>query len=624
MNEQFVEYYRKELTYIRERAGEFAQDYPKIAARLELDASGTDTCPDPFVERLLEGFAFLAARVQLKFDAEYPRLVQGLFDTILPHYLAPLPSMAMVCVEPDYEDADLAEGYEVPRHTELRGRLGRGERTPCTFRTAHALTLLPLKIEKAAYYSREIGIHRLPSNLEAKAAIHLRLRTTAGVQVPEIAADSLEFFVRGSDVLPERILEQIFAHGIGVGYRGAGDHEGLKGVLDAAKLTPSGLDGGQSLLPVERRLYSGYRLLREYFAFRQRFHFFRISGLRDAFQQVEGDCIDLFILLRQADEELDTRIDKVTFNLFTTPVVNLFERRADPIQLRRNSTEYPIIVDKTRSFDFEVFGVREVTGRGSLAEESMPFRPFFFSTEKLSSTNAYYSLRRTPRSPTAKERRFGKLSSYTGSEVYISLVDGSCIPYSPDLQQLSLRVLCTNRHLPLSVSTTGKADDFSCELGGPISGFSCLVDPTPPVPSITEGEIAWRLISHLSLNHYSLTGGENVGGAGSMRELLRLYGDLSRKEVQQELDGLTGVDTQPVVRRLPGEGQISFGRGLEVKLRFNEDRLEGIGLYSIGLVLSRFLSRYVTLNSFIETIVESEQRGEVMKWQRLSGISPTV
>jgi type VI secretion system protein ImpG len=624
MNEQFVEYYRRELTYIRERAGEFAQDYPKIAARLELDASGTDTCPDPFVERLLEGFAFLAARVQLKFDAEYPRLVQGLFDTILPNYLAPLPSMAIVRIEPDFEDADLAEGYEVPRHTELRGRLGRGERTPCVYRTAHPLNLLPLQIEKAAYHSREIGVHRLPASLEAKATIHIRLRATAGVQIQEITADELEFFVRGGDLLPEAILENIFAHGIGVGYRGGDEHVGVQGVIDPAHVSPSGLDSGQSMLPIEKRLYSGYRLLREYFAFRQRFHYFRISGLREAFQKIEGNCIDLFLLLKQANGDLDSRIDNVTFNLFTTPVVNLFERRADPIQLRRGSTEYPVIVDKTRSFDFEVFSVSEVTGRGNLAEESMTFRPFFFASERLASSNAFFSLRRTPRSPTAQERRFGKLSSYTGSEVYISLVDGSCIPYSPDLQQLSLRVLCTNRHLPLSLSTSGKPDDFTCELGGPVTGFSCIVDPTSPVPSITEGEFAWRLISHLSLNHYSLVGTENGKGAVPMRELLRLYGDLSRKDVQQELEGLVDVISRPVTRRLPGSGPIAFGRGLQVKLVFNEDRMEGIGMYSIGLVLSRFLTRYVTINSFIETIIASEQRGEVMEWQRLSGISPMI
>src|SRR5210317_720887 len=130
MNPKFLEYYRKELTYIRERAGEFAQEYPKIAGRLELDSSGSDVCPDPFVERLLEGFAFLAARIQLKYDSEYPRLLQALFETIVPNYIAPTPSMAVVRIEPDYADADLATGYEVPRKTELRGRLGRGDRTP--------------------------------------------------------------------------------------------------------------------------------------------------------------------------------------------------------------------------------------------------------------------------------------------------------------------------------------------------------------------------------------------------------------------------------------------------------------------------------------------------------------
>lgn len=624
MNKAFLEYYRRELSYIRERAGEFAADYPKIAGRLELDASGSETCPDPFVERLLEGFAFLAARIQLKYDAEYPRLLQALFDTIVPNYLAPVPSMAVVCVEPDYDDADLAAGYEVPRKTELRGRLGRGDRTPCIYSTAHAVTLYPLRIVEAQYYSRDLGVLHLPEKAGTKAVIRIRLEATAGLQIKEIESDSLDFFVRGSDAFPETVLESIFAGICGLGHRSSHENSGLNGTIEAKHVSPQGIDPDQSLLPINRRVFSGYRLIREYFAFRQRFHFFRISGLREAFQKTDGNKIDLMLFLDQAKPELDARIDKDSFALFATPVINLFERRADPIQISRDMSEYPIIVDKTRSFDFEVYSVREVIGRGSLADEKIQFHPFYFSPEKGVSREAYYTVRRTPRQTTAKEKRFGKISQYTGSELHISLVDGSCMPFSPDLQQLSMRVLCTNRHLPLSMHISSDPSDFSSELGGPITGFSCIIDPTTPMPSVTEGDFGWRLVSHLSLNHYSLIDDEQGKGALALRELLKLYGDISRKDVQREIEGLVSVKSRPVTRRLPSAGEIAFGRGLEVALTFNEDRMEGLGLYSMGLALAQFMAKYVNINSFTETVIHSEQRGEVIQWKRLTGLSPLV
>lgn len=622
MNPRFLEYYRNELTYIREHAGEFAREFPKIAGRLELDASGSDVCPDPFVERLLEGFAYLAARVQLKFDAEYPRLLQAFFDAVLPNYLAPLPSMAMVAIEPDYTEADLAQGYEIPRHTELRSRLGRGERTPCVYRTAHGVTLYPLRIVEARYYERDLGVLHLPDDSGMKSVIRIRLEATGGANIADLKTEALEFFVRGLDTFPEMVLETIFAHLAGVGYRDAGENRGWAGCLPGDVLQPVGIGPGEAILPVQRRVFSGYRLLREFFAFRQRFHFFRLTGLRKAFEAVGSNRIDLFLLLRQSRVELDARIDKGTFSLFTTPVVNLFERRADPIQLTRDRNEYPIIVDKTRSFDFEVFSVSEVVGKGSLAEERVPFHPFYFSTDRGLSRKSHYALRRAPRMPTSKERRFGKTSDYTGSDLFISLVDATCLPYHPDLQQLSLRILATNRHLPLTVFTAGEPNDFSSDLGGPVAGYRCIVDPTTPAPSVSEGEFAWRLVSHLSLNHYSLVDAEGGRGAVALREILRLYGDLSKKEVQHEIEALLSVDARAVTRRLPSDGPIAFGRGLEVHLTFNEKRMEGLGLYSIGLVLARFLAKHVSVNSFAETIIHSEQRGEVIQWKNLSGLSP--
>src|SRR5690349_4702101 len=118
MDRRLIGYYERELQYMRDIGGEFARDFPKIAGHLGLNAF---ECADPYVERLLEGFAFLAARVQLKLDAEFPRFTENLLEMVFPHYLAPTPSMAVVELRPSQKHGALAEGFVIPRGTALRG-----------------------------------------------------------------------------------------------------------------------------------------------------------------------------------------------------------------------------------------------------------------------------------------------------------------------------------------------------------------------------------------------------------------------------------------------------------------------------------------------------------------------
>src|SRR5713101_556004 len=149
MDPRLLKYYNRELQFMREMGGEFAKEFPKIAGRLGLDGF---ECADPYVERLLEGFAFLAARVQLKIDAEFPRFTQHLLETIYPGYLAPVPSMAMVQFQPDPSEGSLAAGVPVPRGSALRSMLGKGEITACEYRTAHEVTLWPVEIQEVEHF----------------------------------------------------------------------------------------------------------------------------------------------------------------------------------------------------------------------------------------------------------------------------------------------------------------------------------------------------------------------------------------------------------------------------------------------------------------------------------------
>lgn len=623
MDKRLLRYYERELGHLGGMAKEFAREHPKIAARLALDSI---PCPDPYVERLLEGFAFLAARVQLKIDAEFPRFTQSLFETIAPQYLAPTPSMAMVAFEPEYNEAGLAAGVTVPRNTILRSAIGRGEQTACEYRTAHPVTLWPLQIAQAQYYTRDLSTLDLPA-LPAtdrsrpgapKAAVRIRFRATAGLPLNKIEADELVVHLSGADETALRLYETLLAHPRALVLRAVGPEGQTRGqtheILPASAVHRVGFADDEALLPYDARGFHGYRLLHEYFAFPQRFLFVKFAGLRRALARFEGQEFDLIAVLREESRDLEGAVTADDFRLFCTPAINLFPKRADRIHVSDRFSEFRVSPDLNKALDYEVYRVTRVTGYGSRTEDVTEFRPFYAAND-LGADAAYYAVSRIPRALTEREQRQGGArSSYTGSEVYISLVDAHAAPFSPDVNQLGVETLCTNRDVPLRMPVGRGPSDFSVEFAGPIVSTRVVGAPTPPRPSYAEGEFAWRLISHLSLNYLSITDSDQAQGAAALRELLSLYADAGESHVRKQIDAVRSIASRPVTRRVSANGPIAFARGLELTLTMEEAIFGGSGAFLLGSVLERFFAKYVSLNSFTETVVRTVERGEIMRW----------
>ncbi|HEX3623889.1 MAG TPA: type VI secretion system baseplate subunit TssF [Verrucomicrobiae bacterium] len=613
MDERLLEHYNTELRHLREMAGEFANEFPKIAGRLALDKDAKEICPDPYVERLLEGFAYLAARVHLKLDAEFPRFSQSLLETIYPHYLSPIPSMSVVRFEPSSDPA-LATGVPIPRGTLLRSNLGKGERTACTFQTAHAVRLLPLRIAEVRYFTRDVAELELPAELKAKAAIRLRLALTVPVPFKELANVPLTVFLRGADELPAMIYEQILAHKAGLVVQSPAERGKSLVVLPPENVRRVGFSESEALLPASPRSFEGYRLLREYFAFSQRFLFLGFEGFGGVMGEITGNQIDLIVPLREADTRLENRVTSSSFELFCTPIINLFPKQLDRIEISDKFSEFHVVPDHNRPLDFEVFEIQSVTGYGAETGQEQEFRPFYLARDTDTERAAFYTLNRVPRMLTAKEKQFGGRSTYAGTEVYLSLVDAASAPYRTDLRQLGIRALCTNRHLPIQMATGLGSTDFTMEINAPVASIRCLSSPTVPRPSWAEGRFTWRLISHLSLNYFSLIESKSGDGVAALREMLRLYADANDRQTQRQIEGLVKVQSKPIVRRVPGAGSIAFARGVEITLTFDEIAFEGTGAFLLGAVMEQFFAKYVTLNSFTETVVRTQQRGEIMRW----------
>ncbi len=619
MDRRLLHYYNRELQYLREVGAEFAKEYPKIAARLGME--GLEVA-DPYVERLVESFSFLAARVQMKIDAEFPRFTQHLLETVYPGYLAPVPSMAIVRFEPEPAEGSLADGVEIPRGSALRSVLGKGEQTPCEYRTAHPVTLWPIEIGEVEYlrFSGSVAGADLPALPEirsgkVKAGIRIRLRTTAGSRFDQLGLDTLALHFAGGEGVPVRIMEQLVANAVKVIARPAASPAQWHHVLPASSLTALGYEDDEALLPPSHRRFSGYRLINEYFAFPQRFLFAEFTQLAGAVRRTQGPELDLIVLLDRADPMLDESMDESHFTLFATPAINLFPRRADRIHLNERDYEYQVLADRTRPMDFEVYDVTEVSGFSEGGARARAFHPFYAVRDHpVDAGAAYFTLRRAPRLMSDRQATQGPRSGYLGTEVFLAIVDAREAPYRSDLKQLAPEILCTNRDLPLLLSPGSGKTDFTLVSGAPVRSTRIISGPTRPRPPMAEGETAWRLIGHLSLNYLSLSDTDERQGAAAIRELLGLYGDIAEPAVRKQIEGVRAIASHPVLRRVSQEGASSWLRGVEIGLTFDEAAFQGAGVFLLGSVLERFFARYVSLNSFTETVARTVDRGEIARW----------
>jgi type VI secretion system protein ImpG len=620
--------YTDELKHLRDMGAEFAQHFPKIASRLGMSPTSGVEVADPYVERLLEGVAFLAARVQLKLEAEFPRFTQALLEIVYPHYLAPTPSMLVAQLRPLPDDPNLARGFTIPRGSALHAAQAGDEATAPEFRTAQDVTLWPLTIQSASYFSfaPDLPLAALPFGSRIKGGLRLRLKA-ANVPMRQLTLDRLRFHVTGHDDVVSSLYELCLGNCLGGLVLPPTTPVPWHEVLPSSAVQPVGFADSEALLPVTLRSFQGYRLLQEYFAFPQRYHFFDVAGLERGVARSTGQELDLVLLFSRSVPELERGLNESNLALFCTPAINLFEKRADRIHVSGGSHEFHVVPDRTRPQDFEVYQVADVVGHGAGAENEQQFRPFYSTVSDDDHKNphtAFFVTRREPRLRSETQKRQGTRSSYIGTEVFLSLVDSAQAPFSGDLRQLSVRTLCTNRDLPLQLAPGGAQSDLALDIAAPVAGVRIVGKASRPLAPLVDGGVAWRAINHLSLNYLSLADSTPEEGAAALRDLLVLYANSSDATARRQIEGIRSVNVGRVVRRLPSSGPIAFGRGLEISLNVDTLAFEGGSAFLFGSVLNHYLRRYVSLNSFTETVLRSDSRGEINRWVPQWGARPTL
>lgn len=596
MDDDILDYYERELTFIREMGAEFAKKYPKIAGRLLLEP---DKCEDPHTERLIEAFAFLSARVHRKISDDFPEITESLLQILYPHYLNPVPSMSVVRFEPMRQNIAPA-GYHIGRHTSLYSKPVGGQ--PCRFSTAYPVTMWPVQVVAAGLQDPK----RLVKN--AQHAIAIRMKTLGGVSASLPGLKSLRFYLNGprQHVFPlyELVCNSVCHVECEVQTR-QGKTETIALPHDA--ISPVGFGSEEGMLPFSSRSFPAYLLLFEYFCFPEKFLFFDLTGL----DQLKGrDCSDSFTVTMYLDKAAKQGlvINEETFCLHATPVVNLFTRIAEPIRVEHRKTEYRLIPDIRRVDASEVFDIRSVTAaRGSSSERSREFKPFYslrhdVTDEENEAGGAFWYLKRMP------SGRKGD----NGTDVFLSFVDWDFAPAVPEVETLTVHVTCTNRDLPARLPFGDATGDFDMETAAPVARVSCLIKPTPSHRISLGGALQWRVISHLALNYLSLV----QGGEDALKEILKLYDFEDSPATRQQIQGIVSLQSAYLSKRI---GQ-SICRGVQSTVTFDEDKFVGGGVYLFACVLERFLAQYVSVNSFSQLIAKTVQRKEILKkWPPRNG-----
>lgn len=620
MRDELLGYYERELTFLRQLGAEFADKYPKIAGRLLLEP---DRCEDPHVERMIEAFAFLAGRIRLKIDDEFPEITESFLNVLYPHYLAPIPSMSIVQFVLDPEQAKLTGGYTIDRGTILYSRPIQG--TPCRFRTCYPVTLWPIEVVSASLESPETATR----GSREDAVVKIRLRCQGGTRLSDLRVgqderarpiDCLRFYLNGEWQLVYPLYEMLHNNATRVELRpsSARRESGIssRGQLSPlfrspASLKPVGFEADEGMLPYTARSFLGYRLLTEYFAFPDKFLFFDVTGLDRAAAAGFGDQFEIEIYLRKVNRPRLV-VDAGTFQLGCAPIVNLFQKVAEPIQLSQKQNEYHVIPDIHRQMATEVYSIDSVMTTDPYLQQSRHYQPFYsvrHAYGRDQESTFWYSTRR------ASQRK-----DDPGTELHVSLVDLAFNPHVPSAETITVHTTCTNRDLPAKLPFGGREGDFEVEGARSLSRVRCLRKPTPTLrPSLGRGA-HWRLISHLSLNHLSIVASDPQRAPDALQEILSLYDFMGSSATRKQITGISQVSSRRVVRQIGSLFGTGLVRGLETTIEFDEDQYVGSGVFLFALVLERFLGLYASVNSFNQLVAKTKQReGYLKQWPPRAG-----
>jgi type VI secretion system protein ImpG len=594
MDELFAQYER-ELVTMRQLCREYAERYPKVAAKLQI---GGEACDDPHVERLIQSVALLCARVSKRLDDAYPQFTEALLNLLFPHYLKPFPSCAIVRLLPAAENAG-GSGV-IPRGTLLESTAVRG--VHCTFQTAYAIRPGAITIASARFDAviRAPSSTRLPPGVASSIGIELEAPTP----IPADSLAPLRIYLDGDSSFCAALRDALFMHASSAYIQAGVDGTWIP--IATMPISPAGFADDDALIPFGARSHRAYRVLAEYFAFPEKFNFFDID-LAALSERLPADCTRFTLHLALAGVQPGSDQARMLAGLSAqnlllgcTPVVNLFKQPGVPIGYSERTAEYSVLAHSAHAAAYEVYSVDRVHMVQQRGKDysTIEFRPFYSLRHGESDAHKgrYWILRHDETLAVASP----------GHEKVISLVDADGDPLAVEQTALSVDLTCTNRELPSLLKCGSPGGDLFIPGAAHGASLRFLRRPTRPYRLANGRGAHWRLISHLTLNHHSLA----KGGADGLREMLALYDFTGSAVSQRQIAGIVKLEHFDATAWIRHKRGSSLAHGTEVHLTIDEEAFVGAGLHLFVQVMDQFFALYVQMNSFIELVILSHQSGE--------------
>lgn len=577
--DDLVEYYRRELAYLREAGGDFASRYPKVAQRLGLGASESK---DPHTERLLESFAFLTARIQREIEREFPSVTMSALENLCPNLTQPLPSMSVAQMSLDPNQGKVMAGLKVLAGTSLQSAPVAGQ--ICRFQTAWDTELWPLTVATTA--------------IEDSRTLCLKLVTSSNLELHELELDVLRLHLSGDLMTTMPLHDLLVANLERIEIVHSGGEKTVR--VPLSNFVPVGYGPQEQILPVKNNLNPAYSLLQEYFLFPRKFLFFDLKNLRGLLGQ--GSEFVLKFVFKSAARTLAS-VNKSTFKLGCVPVINLFQRTSEPIAHERKQHEYLLVADYQHEFSSEIHSIQSVIASDPDASEPVQI-PHVFAADNLAAPEqgAFWSSR----------REVSLRNDISGTDVFISFVERGGQVTSSAMPVMFAKVLCTNRHLAEQLPPGAKLIGESVSSNISVKN---LYEPSSQRDPVSFEKSSFSLLEILRLNHYSLIEGEDA--VGKLRSLLMLFaGDTAR--AQSQIRGLKSLVVKPSVARIGRDTWRGHCIGNDIWLDFDESAFVGGSALIFAGVLARFFALYTTANSY--TRVGVLRNGEVWRqWPPYAG-----
>lgn len=580
MIEELLPYYEKQLQEFGQQSREFASKYPKIAQRLSLNQEQID---DPHIERLIQAFSLISARIDKKLADSYDIFTRSIFEVMFPQYLKPFPACSVVSFEDINKIKQLTDRHIIPKATTLKAKSTRG--VQCEYQTVQDVVLLPIQLKQIKFKTHPSAHMHLNQNATLSMGFEIFSQKNQ-----LLAQENLPIFLDAISNFPLQVLDSIFKSSTSFSIR-----VGQNSFDIANPFEIMGFDELQSVLPIDQHTHHAYRLLMEYFCVPEKFNFLKLKLDFIKYFNLEQSEFELQMHFKlnlndQASIRNYSELNVANFKLFATPIVNLFKKQAEPQKINHKRMEYPLITDAHHPEYYQAYSILKMNMVREKSDQDQVFYPvlpfFAMSHYHQDKVQFFYSL-----NPEQMKNKHQELN--------YSVISRALEPHATQSDFISTEILCTNRELPYE---SYNKDQNALTLNDSNLARRALMLKRPSIPYYFEQnkKEQWRIISHLSLNNLSLMKGDAVS---HIKELLALYNLSKSKENQIIIDAIKNIQFSTTQKLVESKPFPLFVRGLKVEVEIDAEVFRGHSLYIFSQLLTHVFNLKVNMNSFVDVII---------------------